>query len=324
MKKLLVICGPTGTGKTSLALRLASKFKGDIVSADSRQVYRNMDIGTGKDLPKNARWQAQSAKLGKQSGYYKIDDVRLWGYDVVNPGHEFSVSLYLKIVSKAIKLIWDEGKLPILTGGTGLYIKGVVDGISSSWVPKNPKLRIVLDEKTADELFENLAQTDPIKAASLNKSDKRNLRRLVRAIEIAQWEIDHKGGQDTPSIGHYADVLFIGLTATREELLRNVKERIDKRITQGLEKEIKSLLKKKISWNSQSMQTLGYREWKGYFSGRKLKTEVVNEWKKNEKNYIKRQLTWFKKDKRIKWFDIKSEGFPANIEKAVEEWYISS
>jgi tRNA dimethylallyltransferase len=134
--KLLVICGPTSTGKTILAISLAKKFNGEIVSADSRQVYKGLDIGTGKDLPKNAKikylWM-------KKFGFYEIKGIKIWGYDLADPRHSFSVSQYLRFAERVISDISKRGKLPILVGGTGLYIKGVVDGIPTAEIPKNKK-----------------------------------------------------------------------------------------------------------------------------------------------------------------------------------------
>src|SRR3989344_1522932 len=150
---MLVICGPTATGKTKLGIFLAQKFNGEIISADSRQVYKFMDIGTGKE------WD---------------EGVKIWGYDLVDPKKNFSVFEYLKFVRKALDDIWKRGKLPILVGGTGLYIKAVVEGIDTLNIPKNEDLRKSLEEKNVSELYEKLATLDSSKAASLNISDKNN------------------------------------------------------------------------------------------------------------------------------------------------------
>jgi len=178
MNKLLVICGPTATGKTNLAISLAKKNNGDVISADSRQVYRGLDIGTGKDLPKKAKIKFLS---GQKYGYYEVGGVKIWGYDFADPRHSFNVSQYLKFTKKIIADIVKRGNLPILVGGTGLYIKGVIDGIPTAEVPKSNRLRKNLEGKTPEELYEMLAQIDSIKAAEMNSSDKKNPRRLMRA-----------------------------------------------------------------------------------------------------------------------------------------------
>ena len=338
MHKLLVICGPTATGKTGLALQLGKKFEasgpegygpvGEIISADSRQVYKYMNIGTGKDLPHNSKFIIHNSKLG---GYYKVGGVKIWGYDVVEPTDEFSVARYIKIAGKIIKDIWERDKLPILAGGTGLYIKGVVDGIPTAVVPKNIALRESLGKRGVKELFEILAEIDAVKAASLNISDKKNPRRLVRAIEIAGSKLKVHNSK------FRADVLFVGLTAPKEVLYRNIEKRVEERLRKGIEEEIIKLLTAGVTWESQAMDSLGYRQWTPYSSyllprstssrrrsestGQDVREKVIEEWKRAERQYAKRQITWFKKDKRINWFDIGAFNWQKSVEKLVRKWY---
>ena len=323
MKQLLIICGPTGIGKTKLALHLASKFNGELVSADSRQIYRGMDIGTGKDLPVNSKLQIPNYKLGKQSiGFYEIEGVKIWGYDLVDPTEEFSVFRYVTVAEKIIENISSRGKLPILVGGSGLYIKGVVDGIETIAIPRNMSVRKSLAGKNTDELFEILASLDSAKAASLNVSDKKNPRRLIRAIEIAYY----KSENPKTSMNRFMKVpkyetLFIGLTAPRDNLDKRIEKRVLKRLNLGIEDEIQKLLKLGINWEDQSMQSLGYRQWRDYLIHKKTKNEIVEKWTKDEQNYAKRQFTWFNKDKRIIWFDVSKKNFRAGVEKLVKEWH---
>ena len=220
MKKLLVICGPTATGKTSLAMLLAGKINAELVSADSRQVYKNMDIGTGKNLPPKSKFRRASSKLG---GYYKTDGLKIWGYDLISPGEEFSVAQYIEIARRIIKDIHRRKKLPILVGGTGLYIKGIVEGIPTAKIPQNRNIRKNLNKKTVEELFESLAFLDPIRAGSLNRSDKKNPRRLTRAIEVAIWKLKNIGLKLKDQKQNY-EVLFIGLTASRDILYQRVEK----------------------------------------------------------------------------------------------------
>jgi len=322
MKKLLVICGPTATGKTGLALHLARVLEGELVSADSRQVYRKMDIGTGKDLPVGSKLKRRNQNLPR---YYLSGGVKIWGYDLVSPKKEFSVGQYLKVAAKIIENILKRGRLPVLVGGTGLYIKGVVDGIPTASIPKNENLRKSLEAKKADELFEILAQLAPIRAASMNVSDRKNPRRLIRAIEVAQWRLKSGPGRkdEKQALGKKFDSLFIGLTASQTALAQKIRKRIKKRIWQGVEEEIKKLLKSGVSWKAQSMNSLGYRQWRGYFEKKKTKNEVINEWEKQEMKFAKRQITWFKKDSRINWFDITKPGWQEKVEKLVKNWYSS-
>lgn len=320
MNKLLVICGPTATGKTSLAIKLAKKYSADnyaeIVSADSRQVYKGLDIGTGKDIPKNANLNFQSLKLDEEGiGFFNIDGVKIWGYDLVSPKVEFSVSSYIDFAGKILGNIWKRKKLPILVGGTGLYIKAVVDGIETASIPKNAKLRKSLRGKEVKELFDVLAKLDSVKSGSLNMSDKKNPRRLIRAIEIAQY----KGkGVNLKSISADNE-LMIGLTAGKKTIQKRIKTRVEKRIREGIEDEIRNLLSSGVEWKYQAMNTLGYKEWADFND----KKKVIEQWIKDEENYAKRQITWFKKDKRIRWFDVSESNYKKRVEKLVTEWYKS-
>jgi len=311
MAKILVVCGPTATGKTSLAIHLAQKFGGELVSADSKQVYKGLDIGTGKGVPPQSR----------KKGFYEYKRIRIWGYDLVGPKEAFSVSQFVSFARAKIAKIHKEGKLPIVVGGTGLYIRAIVDGISTVEIPRKEALRGKLAEKTKDELFEMLAQLDPIKAGSLNASDRKNPRRLIRAIEIATWKLEFGRGEAKAKT--YGDVLFIGLTGPKEILFRKIEERIDVRLRLGLEKEIASLLKDGVDWNDQAMSSLGYRQFRGYFTGNQTKKEAIEDWKSQERKYAKRQITWFKKDSRINWFDISTPLWQEKVEKLVKRWYSS-
>lgn len=310
-KKLLIICGPTGSGKTGLALVLAKKFGGEIISADSRQVFTGMDIGTGKDIPSNAK---------RLTDHVEIDGINLWGYDLTGPKEEFSVSLYTGYAKKIIDEIIKRGHLPIVTGGTGLYIKGLVDGIETTGIAPNRELRQALAGRGVDELFENLAKLDPIKAASLNTSDKKNPRRLIRAIEVSQWKLSWGEIKTKQGKAKY-NSLFVGLTAPKYEINKKIAKRIDDRIALGFLAEVESLLAKDIDWEFQSMSSLGYKQLRGYFEKKMTLQEAFDLWKKEEKRYAKRQMTWWKHDKRINWFQINEPGWQKKVEELVNKWY---
>jgi tRNA dimethylallyltransferase len=323
MNKLLIICGPTATGKTRLGISLAKKFNGEIVSADSRQVFVGMDIGTGKDLPANSKLQTLNSKLGFRNsdlGFYLIQGIRLWGYDLVSPKDEFSVSKYLRCVQKVIGDIEKRGKLPILVGGTGLYIKGVVDGIPTVDIPRNKKLRENLEKLTADEMYEHLSQIDSFRAGAMNSSDKKNPRRLIRAIEVAMWMIDNSQ-RNFPQNKKAFNTLFIGLSAPSGYLEKKINKRVEARIDMGFEKEVENLIKFGVDWNDQSMMSLGYRQWRDFAEGAVEKERAVSEWKKEERKYAKRQITWWKRDGRINWFDIREADYPKKVENLVKKWY---
>ena len=298
-KKLLIVCGPTATGKTKLGIFLAQKFNGEIISADSRQVYKFMDIGTGKE------W----------------GDVPIHGYDLVDPSSNFSVFEYLMFARKTLDDIWKRGKLPILVGGTGLYIKAIVEGIDTLNIPKNADLRESLEEKNTFELYEKLATLDSSKAASLNISDKNNPRRLIRAIEIAIWKISNEQEVNKAKSNQgVMDTLFIGLNYPVDQISNLITSRVEKRIEQGFIDEVEDLLKMGVSWKMQSMNALGYSGAEGFFKNGLTYEEFVEKWIESEINYVKRQLTWFKKNKKINWFDLTKPKQLEKLEKLVEKW----
>ena len=319
MNNLLVICGPTSTGKTSLGITLARKFNGEIISADSRQVYKGMDIGTGKSLPKGVK--IKFPWFGKY-GYYEINGVKIWGYDLADPRNGFSVSQYLKFIERILADINKRGKLPILVGGTGLYIKGVIEGIPTALIPRSSQLRKNLEMKSPEELFENLAQIDSIRAAQMNSSDKKNPRRLIRAIEVATWKISNMGkDRDIEKRKVNLNVLEVGLTASAKVIEKRINLRVKNRLKEGIKEEIEHLLKSHVGWDVQSMSSIGYGQWKDYFEGRKPEEEVVKEWEEEEKKYTGRQMVWFKKDKKIVWFDISDPDYPENVDKLIGKWH---
>lgn len=307
-KKILVICGPTATGKTSLAFNLAKQFNGEIVSSDSRQVYKFMDVGTGKEWDK---------------------DVKIWGYDLVDPQEHFSVSEYFTQMKLAIDDILNRDRLPIVVGGTGLYIKSLIDGIPTVDVPKNDNLRESLEKMSVDEMFDKLAILDSAKAAALNFSDKKNSRRLVRAIEVAVWNIENSTQKKVVEnrkkvLNKDVDMLMVGLSADLTELRKNIERRVESRMNDGFIDEVESLLKMGVTWKNQSMNSLGYKESEAFFKQGMTYEEFIEKWIADEMKYVKRQLTWFKKDKRIAWFDIKGADYPKNSISFIKKWYNSS
>lgn len=295
MRKLLIICGPTAIGKTRLAVYLSELFNGQIISADSRQVYKYMDIGTGKERP---------------------EEVNILGYDLVGPNEEFSVKKYADFAYKAIKDTYKqrlqghgpykEGKLPILVGGTGLYISAVVDNRTRIYIPRNLKLRRELAYKSADELFAILMKKNSAYASGLNESDRKNPRRLIRALEIVS---SNKLGSLDKELVKFDSVLWIGLMADIKEIKKRIDKRVEERVESGFEKEIE-FLKRKGYWDGVAKTTLGYKDWPD-----------IEKWKMEEYKYAKRQMTWFKKEKRINWFDITKSDWQEKVEELVKKWY---
>jgi tRNA dimethylallyltransferase len=312
-RKLLVICGPTASGKTKLAIRLAKKFDGELISADSRQVYKEMEIGTGKDL-------IDCSKL--KTKYRKIYGTKIWGYDLADPKDDFSVSKYYEITKEIISGVWKRKRLPIIVGGSGLYIKSLISGISTIGIDPDYSLREKLCLKKKEELFQMLFELDEKKAMTLNNSDRNNSRRIIRAIEIANANSKRKVQESNKENNLiYDSVLVIGLKASGEILHKNIEERVKKRIEQGFENEILNLLKKGINWEYRSMQGLGYKQYEDYFKKNISFNEFVGRWVVSEQKYAKRQLTWFKRDEKIKWFNISGKNFEKNVENTIQSWY---
>jgi len=276
-KKLLVIVGPNASGKSDLAVKLAKKFNGEVVSADSRQVYKGMDIGTGK--------------ITKE----EMQGIPHYLLDVASPKRKFSVAQYQKKTIEAIKKIQRKGKLPILCGGTGFYVQAVVDGLVFPKVKPDWKLRKTLEQKSAKELYEYLKKLDPERAKTIEKDNKQ---RLVRAIEIVL-----KTGKPVPKLKKQKlfDVLMIGIKRDKEELKERIRKRLLKRLKQGMIEEVKKLKESGLSWKRLEEFGLEYRWIARYLQGKIGYQEMIEKLQKDIEDFAKRQLTWFKRDKRIHW-----------------------
>lgn len=318
--KIIVILGPTASGKSELAVKLAQKYNGEIISADSRQVYKGLDIGSGK-VPKN---KTTNYKLLTTNYYYKGIPHHL--LDVASPKRTFTVAQYQKLAKKALKEIIKRGKIPIVCGGTGLYINALIYNYQFPKAAPQPKLRKKLEKKSAEELFKQLKKLDPRRARNI---DKNNRRRLIRALEIVlatKKPIEVlRQAQDKKSS---YDFLKIGVKKTPEELKMLIKKRLLKRLKQGMIKEVKNLRDGKalspkgkpsasygVSWKRLDDLGLEYRYVSRYLRGLITKKETVELILKESWQYAKRQMTWFKKDKNIIWIekDGKSEKIVKNF-----------
>ncbi|OGY26977.1 MAG: tRNA (adenosine(37)-N6)-dimethylallyltransferase MiaA [Candidatus Woykebacteria bacterium RBG_16_43_9] len=314
MKKLLVIVGPTGTGKTDLALELAKKLDGEIVSADSRQIYIGMDVGTGK-IPGNAKLRIKSEELKKEKGRWIVDGVPIHLYDIITPVKTFSVAAYQQLAYDRIAEIHKKNKLPILVGGTGLYIRAVVEGLKIPKAAPNKKLRKHLESKPIQSLIRELEQVDP---ETVEKIDKSNQRRVVRALEVY-----HQTGEPFSKLqGKFKvgfDALKIGLTSDRGYLYARVDSRIDTWIKTGFIEEVKILLDKDYK-ETTALKALGYQQISMYLEGKISLEEAIQRTKFGLHNYIRRQLTWFRKETGIFWFDIANPAFKQQIFNKIQSW----
>ncbi|HTK03749.1 MAG TPA: tRNA (adenosine(37)-N6)-dimethylallyltransferase MiaA [Alphaproteobacteria bacterium] len=297
MQKLLVICGPTATGKSDLAVFLAKKFDGEIISADSRQVYRDLNIGTGK-ITKS-----------------EMQGVPHYLLDVISPKKTFSVAEWQKQTQEKIEDILSRGKLPILCGGTGFYIKSIVDNITLPAILPNKKLRQELEKKSLSELVAMLKKLDPEKLKTI---DQKNPVRLIRAIEIAGVVGKVPALKKRQTI---YDVLEIGLKLSKEKLEEKIYNRLIKRLEIGMIDEAKNLKKSGLSYKRMESLGLEYRYLARYLQNKLTKEEFVNQLNIKIRQYAKRQMTWFKKDKRIVWFDVSQPRYIEKVEKLTKKWF---
>ena len=289
-KRILVIVGPTATGKSDLAVFLAKKLGGEIVSADSRQVYKGLDIGTGK-VPRDP------TRSTLHAGRFMYRGIPHHLLDIVNPKRVFTVSQYKKLGEKALQDIWWRGKLPIICGGTGFYIQALVDGIILPEVPPNKKLRKQLEKKSVTELFAILKKLDPRRAKEI---DRKNHRRLIRAVEIAKYlgkvpRLKVQAPKNT-------DILQIGIDMPDKILKERIEKRLKVRIKKGMIQEAVHLHHQGVSWRRMEELGLEYRYLARYLEKKITKKQMTDELAQAIWKYAKRQRTWFKRDKRIKWF----------------------
>jgi len=287
MNKLIVIVGPTASGKTDSSINLAKKFNGEVISADSRQIYKGMDIGTAKPID--------------------LQNVPHWMLDIKNPDQIYSVAEYKEEAVRIIKDIQERGKLPIMVGGTGLYVKSVVDNLDIPKVQADPILRQKIEkdveQKGLDFVFKKLIALDPEATYII---DPKNPRRVIRALEITlltkkPYSAQRKSGSPL------FDVCQIGIKPEKADLIKRINLRIDQMVKDGLVDEVKNLIKKYPpsrragGKNQQAFDAIGYREIIDYLNNKATLPQAIEDMKMNTWHYAKRQITWFNADKRIHW-----------------------
>jgi tRNA dimethylallyltransferase len=277
--KVIIICGPTASGKSDLAVKIAQKYNGEIVSADSRQVYKNLNIGTGKVTKK------------------EMSGIRHHLLDVENPKNRFTAENFRKLGEQIIEKIVDKDKTPIICGGTGFYIEALIKRENFPSVPPDERLRKELDKKNVNELLNILETLDKKRFENI---DKKNKRRVIRAIEIAKTlgKVPETNLDDSKY-----ETLWIGTTWSNEILKEKIHTRLLKRLKTGMLNEAKKLHTKGLSWKRMEELGLEYRYMAKHLQDKISKEEMIVELEKEIWHYAKRQMTWFKRNKNINWFN---------------------
>lgn len=277
-ERIIAVVGPTASGKSALAVDIARLVGGEIISADSRQIYTGLDIGTGK-ITKT-----------------EMKGVPHYLLNVANPRRTMSVVQYERLATRAIRDILKRGKVPIICGGTGFYIDAVLTSASFPTVAPNPKLRKQLEKLSAEKLFKKLLKLDPVRAKTI---DAKNPRRLIRAIEIAKM----LGSVPslTPAIERY-DTLYIGLTLPKEELAERIHARLLSRMKRGMIAEARRLHGQGLSWKRMDSLGLEYRFLAQFLQNKITRDELLELVEIAIRQYAKRQMVWFRRNEKIKWF----------------------
>lgn len=275
LSKLIAILGPTASGKTGLGIEIAKKIEGEIIGVDSRQVYREMNIGTAKIT---------------SSG------IPHWGIDLVDPDEDYSVADFKTYAEKKIDEILKRNHVPILVGGTGLWLSALIDNFDLTQTAGDPVLRAQLELRPLGDLFAEYKRLDPEGSETI---DRENKRRVVRALEVCKITGKPFSKQQTKGEPKY-DVLQIGLSVDRQELNLRIDQRVDEMIANGLVNEVRAL-KEKYGCEIDAMTGIGYRQICTFLEGKPSLGDAIQETKKATRQYAKRQMTWFRRDERIKW-----------------------
>lgn len=295
--KVIVICGPTASGKTALSIELAKKVNGEIISSDSMQIYKDMDIGTAKPTEK------------------EMQGIKHYLIDFVEPNQRYSVAEFKKDAENAIKEVLEKDKTPIVVGGTGLYVDSLIYGIEYPDIELDEKYREELEKRADKEglelLYNEAKKIDPQAIEKISKNDKK---RILRILEIYKATGKNKTEQEKESRknGIKYDYKVFAINMDREILYDRINKRVDIMIENGLIEEVEKLLKKYIEFPT-AMQGLGYKEVVEYLQGKITKEEMIENIKRETRRYAKRQITWFKKNKQTIWIG------PHDLQKILNE-----
>lgn len=294
LPKIIVIVGPTASGKTAVGIALARAFDGEVIAADSRTIYRGLDIGTAK--PTGERMLGGDLKAMAAEKPLMVEGIPHWGIDIADPDEVFSVAEYQAYADNVTEGILKRGHVPILVGGTGLYIRALIDRPNFTSVPPNESLRVELATLSNAELMAEIAERDPDTASTI---DEDNRRRLERAIEILR--ATGKTLAETQKFDELRyEALQIGIEMERDALYSRIDERVDSMIASGLVDEVREL-RNKYGNNATAMTGIGYRQISEFLEGKTKLKDAVTRIKFDSHHYAKRQETWFKRDERIVW-----------------------
>lgn len=307
LPRVVFVVGPTSSGKTDLGLKLAKEFGGEIINADARQIYRDLTIGTGKPAGKRTKWKGHTA--------YLVSGVPHFLMDFLPPDKTYSAAQWREAALRAVKGMVKRGALPIVVGGTGLYISSLIDNYHFPAVPAQPALRTAYEQKSLDELVRLLTTIDPGAAGVV---DLKNKRRVVRALEVVTFT-----GKKFSALRTHGEPLVdafqVGIHFEKDDLYRRIDRSIDNMVDEGLIDEVRSLLRRGYMASLPSLSAIGYQDVARYLTGEITQDEAITLIKRRTRQYTKRQWTWFKRDPRIRW--------ATNEDEAVEmvgEWLSGS
>mgnify|MGYP005838309273 FL=1 len=302
-KSVLLIVGPTGSGKSAIGILTAQKLGGEIISADARQIYKYLDIGTAKPS-KN-----------------EMCTIRHHFIDLLYPDENYNAGLFGKEGREVIDDIWNRGKIPIVVGGSGLYIQSLIDGFFEC-PPADDNIREILDQRMQKEgpevLLKELKRFDPVSASKMLPS---NTRRIIRAMEVYLLTGIPISELQKRSSPRSFDSVLVGLSWDRKVLYDRINKRVDEMIEKGLLEEVRNILSKGYTPDLNSLQTVGYAEVFRYFNGELEYKDMINLIKRNSRRYAKRQITWFRRDKRILWYTINNECEFSSIAQQIADYF---
>lgn len=293
MKKAIFIVGPTAVGKTALAVKLHKTLNSVLVNADSIQVFKNLDIVSGKDHPK---------------------DTAVFLVDIIDPDMGFSVADYISQAALVVNDALAKGIVPIIVGGTGFYTQAFFENINTFNIPPDQKLRNRLGKKTLIELKSLLSKVSPERMNGMNHSDINNKRRLIRAIEVSGVKT-----QNIKPIFKRSEILLLGLEAPMDYIREKIKQRVQERIKMGALGEVKSLFKDYKNISTQIKNANGYKQIFEYLLNKMSWEEAIKKWEIADGQHAKKQMTWFRKDKDIIWFDVTKKGFEEKVFSLIKD-----